>query len=47
VGRLFIRYVVSALKEGKLLYREAYNLTGLYGDTFAEYAARETGGVLQ
>ena len=34
VGRLFFRHVANAVKENKLLYREAYRLTGLRGDTF-------------
>ena len=36
----FARAAVRAVKEGKLLYREAYDLTGLYGDTFDKFAAR-------
>ena len=39
VGRRFARTVVRAAREGKLLYSEAYRLTGLYGKTFTEYAA--------
>ena len=37
-GRIGIRFgaaVVRAVKEGRLSYRDAYNLTGLKGDTFA------------
>lgn len=45
VGRLFLSYVVTALREGKLLYREAYNLTGLRGATFSNYVERELGGI--
>lgn len=45
VGRLFFTYVDNAVKENNLLYREAYRLTGLSGDTYAEYAARQMGGV--
>lgn len=39
VGRLFASAVVRAAKEGKLLYSEAYHLTGLHGKTFERYAA--------
>jgi Zn-dependent peptidase ImmA (M78 family) len=39
VGRRFAGAVVRAVKEGKLLYSEAYRLTGLYGKTFDSYAA--------
>lgn len=39
VGRRFASAVVRAAKEGKLLYSEAYRLTGLYGRTFDSYAA--------
>ena len=39
VGRRFASAVVRAAKEGKLLYSEAYQLTGLYGKTFDRYAA--------
>lgn len=38
VGRRFALSVVRAAKEGKLLYSEAYRLTGLYGKTFDRYA---------
>jgi Zn-dependent peptidase ImmA (M78 family) len=39
VGRRFACTLVQALKEGKLLYSEAYRLTGLHGGTFERYAA--------
>jgi Zn-dependent peptidase ImmA (M78 family) len=39
VGRRFAYAVVRAAKEGKLLYAEAYQLTGLYGKTFDRYAS--------
>jgi len=39
VGRRFATTVVRAAKEGKLLYSEAYRLTGLYGKTFEHYSA--------
>ena len=45
VGRLFFTHVANAVKESNLLYREAYRLTGLPGDTFAEYAKRQLGGI--
>ncbi len=38
LGRRFAEAVVRATKEGKLLYREAYQLTGLYGNSFERYA---------
>lgn len=38
LGRVFSETVVRAVKEGKLLYREAYRLTGLYGETFEKFA---------
>ncbi|ABB15522.1 ImmA/IrrE family metallo-endopeptidase [Carboxydothermus hydrogenoformans] len=38
LGRRFAEAVIRAAKEGKILYREAYQLTGLYGKTFEEYA---------
>jgi Zn-dependent peptidase ImmA (M78 family) len=40
IGRRFGEAVVRAVKEGRLLHREAYQLTGLYGRTFNAYAAR-------
>jgi Zn-dependent peptidase ImmA (M78 family) len=39
VGQRFARTVVRAVREGRLLYREAYNLTGLYGQTFDKFAS--------
>jgi len=39
VGQEFASAVVRAAKEGKLLYSEAYRLTGLHGRTFEHYAA--------
>lgn len=38
IGRFFGETVVRATKEGRLLYSEAYRLTGLYGVTFRRYA---------
>ncbi len=44
VGRRFASIVARAVKEGKLLYSEAYKLTGLYGSTFDRYTSSITGG---
>ena len=44
LGRRFGEAVVWAVREGRLLYSEAYRLTGLYGrtfDSFAESVLRE------
>lgn len=38
LGRRFGEAVVRAVREGRLLYSEAYRLTGLYGRTFDRYA---------
>jgi len=38
LGRRFARAVVRAAKEGKILYSDAYRLTGLHGKTFSEFA---------
>ncbi|ADL08544.1 ImmA/IrrE family metallo-endopeptidase [Thermosediminibacter oceani] len=38
VGRRFAKAVVCAVREGKLLYNDAYRLTGLYGKAFERYA---------
>jgi Zn-dependent peptidase ImmA (M78 family) len=38
LGRRFARAVMSAAKEGRVLFREAYSLTGLQGATFDKYA---------
>lgn len=40
IGRRFAVAVVRAAKEGRLLYNEAYQLTGLYGKTFDRYAEK-------
>lgn len=40
VGRRFAEAVIRATLEGKLLYPEAYRLTGLKGKTFSEFAER-------
>ena len=39
VGHKFAVSVFRAVKEGKLLYSDAYKLTGLHGKTFSSYAA--------
>jgi Zn-dependent peptidase ImmA (M78 family) len=38
IGERFGAAVARAAKEGRLLYRDAYRLTGLRGDTFAKFA---------
>jgi Zn-dependent peptidase ImmA (M78 family) len=45
VGKLFAETVVRAAREGSLLYRDAYSLTGLYGKTFEQYANKFWSGV--
>lgn len=40
VGKRFARNVMSAVGEGRLLYREAYGLTGLRHGAFEKFAAR-------
>lgn len=40
LGSRFAYAVVRAAREGRLLYREAYNLTDLKGETFDRYAHR-------
>ncbi len=40
VGKVFASNVIQAALEGRLSFREAYNLTGLRGGTFQEYASR-------
>lgn len=37
LGRRFAETVVQAVREGALLYHEAYRLTGLYGRTFERF----------
>lgn len=44
VGRRFASAVAQAALEGKLLYSEAFSLTGLYGKTFDQYTLALTGG---
>lgn len=40
VGRLFAVQVIRAAKEGRIGFRDAYELTGLNGGAFQEYAQR-------
>lgn len=40
VGKRFARIVMTAARSGRLLYRDAYRLTGLNGETFDRYAKR-------
>ncbi|MEY4509094.1 MAG: hypothetical protein RLZZ450_1216 [Pseudomonadota bacterium] len=40
VGALFAGRVIRAAMEGRIGFKEAYDLTGLRGGTFQEYAAR-------
>ncbi len=39
IGQRFARAALRAVKEDRLLYREAYELMGLYGATFDRFAA--------
>lgn len=43
IGRRFAQTIIRATREGKLLYNEAYKLTGLRGKTFDQFAARILG----
>jgi Zn-dependent peptidase ImmA (M78 family) len=38
IGRRFAEAVIIATREGRLLYRDAYRLTGLHGTTFERFA---------
>lgn len=40
VGRLFATQVIRAAKEGRIGFKQAYDLTGLNGGAFQEYARR-------
>lgn len=40
VGQRFGHAVVRAAREGRLLYREAYHLTGMHGETFTKFAEK-------
>ncbi|MBM3148428.1 MAG: ImmA/IrrE family metallo-endopeptidase [Deltaproteobacteria bacterium] len=44
LGQSFGQAVILATREGRLLYDEAYRLTGLYGRTFERYAELVLGG---
>ena len=38
IGRRFAEAVIIAVRDGRLLYRDAYRLTGLHGNTFETFA---------
>ena len=38
IGHRFGGAVIRAARSGKLLYKDAYRLTGLYGKTFDQFA---------
>jgi Zn-dependent peptidase ImmA (M78 family) len=40
IGRRFAEAVIIAAREGRLLYRDAYRLTGLHGNTFEVFARK-------
>lgn len=40
VGRLFACHVIRAAKEGRIGFKEAYDLSGLQGGTFQQYAQK-------
>lgn len=40
VGRLFASHVIRAAKEGRIGFKEAYDLSGLQGGTFQQYARK-------
>lgn len=40
IGRRFAEAVIIAAREGRLLYRDAYRLTGLQGNTFEVFAQK-------
>jgi Zn-dependent peptidase ImmA (M78 family) len=44
VGRVFAEAIARAAKEGRLLYRDAYQLTGLRGEIFDRYIAKLEAG---
>jgi len=37
IGKPFARAIIRAVKEGKLLYNDAFHMTGLYGNAFNKY----------
>jgi len=45
VGRRFASAIIQAVRQERLLYSEAYRLTGLYGKTFEAYKTKLEGGV--
>ncbi|GIV56944.1 MAG: DNA-binding protein [Candidatus Kapaibacterium sp.] len=45
LGRRFAKTVIQAVREGALLYHEAYRLTGLYGRTFERFKEHLIGGL--
>ena len=47
VGRRFSQAVISNVKSGKLLYRDAYRLTGLTNSTFEEFINRQEGAIYE
>lgn len=40
VGELFATHVIHAAKEGRIGFKQAYDLTGLHGGAFQQYARR-------
>jgi hypothetical protein len=40
VGRLFATQIMKAAKEGRIGFKEAYDLSGLNGGAFQEYARK-------
>ncbi|MEM4218208.1 MAG: ImmA/IrrE family metallo-endopeptidase [Candidatus Methanomethylicaceae archaeon] len=43
LGRFFSKTVIQAVRQGSLLYHDAYRLTGLYGRTFDRFVNYLTG----
>ena len=43
IGRPFAGAIARAVKQGRLLYRDAYKLTGLQGPTFDQYVLKTCG----
>lgn len=42
LGRRFSEAVIQAVQEGKILYKEAYRLTGCYGKTFDDFMLKKS-----
>ena len=40
MGRLFASHLIRAAKEGRVGFKEAYDLTGLHAGTFQRYARK-------